>query len=146
MYKKQQELFQVAAVFIYRLHHQNDFPRYVSSLADCLRNSLEIDEEDVHFPLVASHCPEVSWSRWKIRLFTFGHGPLPSGELGQMKKTFIFLRSWSNALKGVGVGEEGIHFPLPLVTGQCPEVSSSKWKIHPFSFGHGHCPEVNSSR
>ena len=58
-----QELFQVAAVFIYRLHHQNDFPRYVSNLADCLRNDLEIDAEDIHFPLVASHCPEVSWSR-----------------------------------------------------------------------------------
>ena len=59
---KTKNFFQVAAVFIYRLHHQNDFPRYVPNLADCLLNDLEIDEENIHFPLVTGHCPEVSWS------------------------------------------------------------------------------------
>ena len=86
------------------------------------------------------HCSEVSWCRWRRHPLFYGHGPLPSDELGQMKKTFIFLWSWAIALRWVGVCEEYVCFPL--VTGHCPQVSWCRWRRHPFSvaFGHGPLP------
>ena len=40
---------QVASVFVYRIHHNYVFPRYIDGLAACLIKHLELDLEDVNF-------------------------------------------------------------------------------------------------
>ncbi|XP_052280797.1 piRNA biogenesis protein EXD1-like [Dreissena polymorpha] len=49
---------QVADVFIYRLHHNNDWPRHTSNLASCLMTYLDLPMEDINTTVVRQHCRE----------------------------------------------------------------------------------------
>ncbi|XP_070196997.1 streptococcal hemagglutinin-like [Littorina saxatilis] len=58
---------QVAAVYVYKMRHNNDYPRYVMSLPDCLQMYLWMDREDLYFPLVRAHCPEKDEEVYALR-------------------------------------------------------------------------------
>ena len=64
--KKRPNIFQVAAVHIYKLHHQNDLPRYVTNLNECLQGDLRLHSDTLHYPMVTGHCPEVSLLRCSL--------------------------------------------------------------------------------
>ena len=56
---------QVADVFVYRLHHNNDWPRYVPGLAHCLVDHLDLAPEQVHAMKVRDGYQEV-WLLFQI--------------------------------------------------------------------------------
>jgi hypothetical protein len=43
---------------VYKMEHSG-YPRYVTSLQDCLHHDLHISKERLHYPLVRIHAPEV---------------------------------------------------------------------------------------
>ena len=51
---------QVASVFVYRIHHNYVFPRYIDGLAACLIKHLDLDLEDVNFAVYRQNQKAVS--------------------------------------------------------------------------------------
>ncbi|KAK3099419.1 hypothetical protein FSP39_004072 [Pinctada imbricata] len=58
---------EVADVFVYRLHHNNDWPRYVQGLPHCLVDHLNLEPEEVHAMKVRDGFQEEDQEVWAKR-------------------------------------------------------------------------------
>ena len=57
---------------IYHMEH-NAYPRYVTSLQDCVQKKLGIYAENVHYPLVRPEAPEVLKFPYMFPVSQSGH-------------------------------------------------------------------------
>ncbi|XP_076446034.1 uncharacterized protein LOC143283688 [Babylonia areolata] len=58
---------QVGAVCAFKALNKNSYPRYVTNLAESLRNELGINDDEIHVPYVREHCPQKDEEVWTLR-------------------------------------------------------------------------------